>query len=126
MCLLGTNAPVEKIFSDMNTTWADERDAMGLETLKASLITRVNCDQSHTEVHEQLLETTGGLQETQSPDEYSSLQPKSLEKEKNSLNSRVSNYERELKSLRHENRKNMMISVSLFLLIALVYVCWTM
>ncbi|XP_075454904.1 coiled-coil domain-containing protein 167 [Ascaphus truei] len=51
---------------------------------------------------------------------------KSLEKEKNSLNSRVSNYERELKSLRHENRKNMMISVSLFLLIALVYVCWTM
>ncbi|XP_053568672.1 coiled-coil domain-containing protein 167 [Bombina bombina] len=51
---------------------------------------------------------------------------KSLEKEKDSLTNKVSHYERELKSLRHENRKNMMVSVALFLLIAVIYVCWTM
>uniref|UniRef100_A0A8C5MM10 Coiled-coil domain-containing protein 167 n=1 Tax=Leptobrachium leishanense TaxID=445787 RepID=A0A8C5MM10_9ANUR len=51
---------------------------------------------------------------------------KSLEKEKNSLSSKMSHYERELKSLRHENRKNMMVSVSLFVLIALVYYCLAM
>ncbi|KAM8945368.1 coiled-coil domain-containing protein 167 [Pelodytes ibericus] len=51
---------------------------------------------------------------------------KSLEKEKKSLTNKMSHYERELKSLRHENRKNMMVSVALFVLIALGYYCWTM
>ncbi|XP_072266118.1 coiled-coil domain-containing protein 167 [Pyxicephalus adspersus] len=51
---------------------------------------------------------------------------KSLEKEKNSLTNKMSHYEKELKSLRHENRKNMLLSVAIFLFIALVYYCWTM
>ncbi|KAE8600242.1 hypothetical protein XENTR_v10013145 [Xenopus tropicalis] len=51
---------------------------------------------------------------------------KSLEKEKSSLSSRLSNYERELKSLRHENRKNMLLSVAIFLLFAVGYYCWTL
>ncbi|CAH2256280.1 coiled-coil domain-containing 167 [Pelobates cultripes] len=50
----------------------------------------------------------------------------SLEKEKNSLTNKMSHYEKELKSLRHENRRNMMVSVAIFLLIALGYYCWTM
>uniref|UniRef100_A0AAQ6A1P8 HAT C-terminal dimerisation domain-containing protein n=2 Tax=Amphiprion ocellaris TaxID=80972 RepID=A0AAQ6A1P8_AMPOC len=38
MCLPGTNAPVERIFSIMNNTWTDERNCMSLDTLKALLI----------------------------------------------------------------------------------------
>ncbi|XP_018428943.1 PREDICTED: coiled-coil domain-containing protein 167 [Nanorana parkeri] len=51
---------------------------------------------------------------------------KSLEKEKNSLTNKMSRYEKELKSLRHENRKNMLLSVAIFLFISLVYYSWTM
>ncbi|XP_006148685.1 coiled-coil domain-containing protein 167 isoform X2 [Tupaia chinensis] len=51
---------------------------------------------------------------------------RSLEKEKNSLMSKASNYEKELQLLRQENRKNMLLSVAIFIILTLVYVCWTM
>ncbi|XP_012502085.1 PREDICTED: coiled-coil domain-containing protein 167 [Propithecus coquereli] len=50
---------------------------------------------------------------------------RSLEKEKNSLMSKASNYEKELKLLRQENRKNMLLSVAIFILLTLVYAYWT-
>ncbi|KAM9315713.1 coiled-coil domain-containing protein 167 [Gastrophryne carolinensis] len=46
---------------------------------------------------------------------------KSLEKEKSALSSRMCHYEKELKSLRHENRKNMLLSAAIFTLLALIY-----
>ncbi|XP_075194029.1 coiled-coil domain-containing protein 167 isoform X1 [Anomaloglossus baeobatrachus] len=52
---------------------------------------------------------------------------KLLEKEKNALTNKMSYYaEKELKSLRRENRKNAMMSFALFFLLVLVYYCWTM
>ncbi|XP_006882226.1 PREDICTED: coiled-coil domain-containing protein 167 [Elephantulus edwardii] len=48
-----------------------------------------------------------------------------LEKEQNSLMSKVSNYEKELKLLRQENQKNMLLSMAIFILLSLVYICWT-
>ena len=51
---------------------------------------------------------------------------KSLEKEKNSLMNEASNYEKELKLLQHKNRKNMLLSVAIFVLLSLIYACWTM
>lgn len=51
---------------------------------------------------------------------------KSLEKEKNSLMNKASNYEKELKLLRQENRKNMLLSVAIFILLTLIYAYWTM
>ncbi|XP_032109502.1 coiled-coil domain-containing protein 167 [Sapajus apella] len=51
---------------------------------------------------------------------------RSLEKEKNSLMSKASHYEKELKLLRQENRKNMLLSVAIFILLTLVYAYWTM
>ncbi|KAL0622540.1 Coiled-coil domain-containing protein 167 [Plecturocebus cupreus] len=51
---------------------------------------------------------------------------RSLKKEKNSLMSKASNYEKELKLLRQENRKNMLLSVAIFILLTLVYAYWTM
>ncbi|XP_006860485.1 PREDICTED: coiled-coil domain-containing protein 167 [Chrysochloris asiatica] len=49
----------------------------------------------------------------------------SLEKDRNSLMRKASNYERELKLLRQENRKNMLLSVAIFILLTLIYVYWT-
>ncbi|KAM8938196.1 coiled-coil domain-containing protein 167 isoform 2-T2 [Lycaon pictus] len=51
---------------------------------------------------------------------------KSLEKEKNSLMSKASNYEKELQLLRQENRRNMVLSVAVFILLTFIYACWTM
>ncbi|KAM4834530.1 coiled-coil domain-containing protein 167 [Thomomys bottae] len=51
---------------------------------------------------------------------------RSLEKEKSSLMSKASNFEKELKLLRHENRKNTMLSVAIFILLTLLYAHWTM
>ncbi|XP_052583817.1 coiled-coil domain-containing protein 167 [Peromyscus californicus insignis] len=51
---------------------------------------------------------------------------RALEKEKTTLMSRASKYEKELKRLRQENRKNMLLSVAIFLLLALLYAHWTM
>ena len=39
VCLPGTNAPVERIFSIMNNTWTDERNRLNVPTLKI----RVKC-----------------------------------------------------------------------------------
>ncbi|XP_011352851.1 coiled-coil domain-containing protein 167 [Pteropus medius] len=51
---------------------------------------------------------------------------RSLEKEKNRLMNKASNYEKELKLLRQENRKNMLLSVAIFILLTLIYAYWTM
>ncbi|XP_047653617.1 coiled-coil domain-containing protein 167 [Phacochoerus africanus] len=51
---------------------------------------------------------------------------RSLEKEKSSLMSKASNYEKELKLLRQENRKNMLLSVVIFILLTFLYAYWTM
>uniref|UniRef100_A0A8D0HIT3 Coiled-coil domain-containing protein 167 n=1 Tax=Sphenodon punctatus TaxID=8508 RepID=A0A8D0HIT3_SPHPU len=51
---------------------------------------------------------------------------KSLEKQKNQLMTKAEHYERELKVLRQENRKNAALSMALVLLVAFIYVCWTM
>ncbi|XP_032504399.1 coiled-coil domain-containing protein 167 isoform X1 [Phocoena sinus] len=58
--------------------------------------------------------------------ELSSEARSSLEKEKSSLMNKVSNYEKELALLRQENRKNMLLSVAIFLLLTLIYAYWTL
>ncbi|KAM9155861.1 coiled-coil domain-containing protein 167 isoform 2-T2 [Pangshura tecta] len=51
---------------------------------------------------------------------------KSLERERSLLVTKAETYERELKALRQENRKNAAIAVAIVLLIIVVYTCWTM
>uniref|UniRef100_A0A8C6FJ36 Coiled-coil domain-containing protein 167 n=1 Tax=Moschus moschiferus TaxID=68415 RepID=A0A8C6FJ36_MOSMO len=58
--------------------------------------------------------------------ELSSEARRSLEKEKSSLMNKASNYEKELKLLRQENRKNMLLSVAIFLLLTVVYAYWAL
>lgn len=42
LCLPGSTAPVERVFSAMNKTWTDEKSNLKVETLKAILTTKVN------------------------------------------------------------------------------------
>uniref|UniRef100_A0AC11DBV2 Coiled-coil domain containing 167 n=1 Tax=Ovis aries TaxID=9940 RepID=A0AC11DBV2_SHEEP len=58
--------------------------------------------------------------------ELSSEARRSLEKEKSSLMNKASNYEKELKLLRQENRKNMLLSVAIFLLLTVIYAYWAL
>ncbi|XP_030413122.1 coiled-coil domain-containing protein 167 isoform X3 [Gopherus evgoodei] len=51
---------------------------------------------------------------------------KSLERERSLLVTKAETYERELKVLRQENRKNAAIALAIVLLIIVVYSCWTM
>ncbi|XP_038253262.2 coiled-coil domain-containing protein 167 isoform X6 [Dermochelys coriacea] len=51
---------------------------------------------------------------------------KSLERERSLLLTKAETYEKELKVLRKENRKNAAIAMAIVLLIIVVYTCWTM
>ena len=48
MCLPGSNAPVERIFSQMNALWTDEKNRFLVETIKSILmiksIINLSCD----------------------------------------------------------------------------------
>ena len=48
MCLPGSNAPVERIFSQMNALWTDEKNRFLVETIKTILMTKstfnLSCD----------------------------------------------------------------------------------
>ncbi|KAH0622610.1 hypothetical protein JD844_025045 [Phrynosoma platyrhinos] len=50
----------------------------------------------------------------------------SLEKEKSLLAIKAEAYEKELKVLRHENRKIVALSAAIVLLVVVIYTCWTM
>uniref|UniRef100_A0A6I8NJ44 Coiled-coil domain-containing protein 167 n=1 Tax=Ornithorhynchus anatinus TaxID=9258 RepID=A0A6I8NJ44_ORNAN len=58
-------------------------------------------------------------------EELSPQDRRSLEKQKKGLETKASNYERELQVLRRENRRNTLLSVAIFLLLVLAYTCWT-
>ncbi|CAK6447039.1 unnamed protein product [Pipistrellus nathusii] len=78
-------------------------------------------------LEEKLLQCRRDLEAVNSRLDGMELSPearKSLEKEKNSLMNRASNYEKELKLLRQENRKNMLLSVAIFILLFLLYAYW--
>ena len=44
LCLPGSTAPVERIFSVMNSMWTKEKSRLSVETMKAMLIVRENND----------------------------------------------------------------------------------
>ncbi|KAL7987450.1 hypothetical protein Chor_006369 [Crotalus horridus] len=59
-------------------------------------------------------------------EELTSARRESLEKEKNMLETKAEIYEKELKMLRHENRKTVVLSAAIILLVFVIYTCWTM
>ncbi|XP_031662512.1 uncharacterized protein LOC116357787 [Oncorhynchus kisutch] len=49
MCLPGSNAPVERVFSQMNDLWTAARNRFTVPTIKAMLIVKTNFNQVHGE-----------------------------------------------------------------------------
>jgi hypothetical protein len=43
LCLPGSTAPAERIFSVMNTMWSKEKSRLSVETMRAMLVVRQNC-----------------------------------------------------------------------------------
>lgn len=51
LCLPGTNAPVERVFSLMNKLWTAEKTQLQVSVLKSMLITKVNINKSCQEFY---------------------------------------------------------------------------
>lgn len=54
MCLPGSNAPVERVFSLMNKIWTSDKTQLSVAVLKAILITKTNINKSCNELHSYL------------------------------------------------------------------------
>jgi len=45
LAIPGTNAPVERVFSLMNSYWSDQKSRLSEETLEAVMIVKVNMEE---------------------------------------------------------------------------------
>jgi hypothetical protein len=57
-CLPGANAATERVFSLMNSTWTSGKTQLGVDTLKAVIVTKVNYDKTCVEFFKMLLTKT--------------------------------------------------------------------
>lgn len=69
-CLPGTSAPVERVFSMMNSTWSDERGLMHESTVRGLMVCKVNFGLSCTEFYEKIKEKKDLLKKVHSSEKY--------------------------------------------------------
>jgi hypothetical protein len=55
LCLPGSTAPVERIFSVMITMWAKEKCRLSAEMMRAMLVVRQNCVMECEKFHDKVL-----------------------------------------------------------------------
>ncbi|XP_078495454.1 uncharacterized protein LOC144750537 [Ciona intestinalis] len=70
LCLPGTSAPVERIFSIMNNMWSDDRGQMLEQNVKALLTCKINVDLTCTEFYEKIRSNTVLLKKVLSTEKY--------------------------------------------------------
>lgn len=70
LCLPGTNAPVERVFSLMNKLWTSKKTQLQVAVLKAMLITKVNFKKPCREFHSYLKSTPNILKQIYSSKIY--------------------------------------------------------
>lgn len=70
MCLPGSNAPVERVFSQMNKIWTSEKTQLSVAVLKAILVTKININKSCTELYSYLKTRPDMLKLICSADKY--------------------------------------------------------
>lgn len=75
LCLPGSNAPVERVFSLMNKIWTSEKTQLGVAVLKAILITKINIDKSCTGIYSYLKARPDILKMICSTDKYKTHGP---------------------------------------------------
>lgn len=70
LSLPGTNAAVERIFSQMNKIWTSEKTQLKVSTLKALLVTKVNFTQSCIDFYTFLKSSPQLLKQISSTEKY--------------------------------------------------------
>ncbi|KAL4703937.1 hypothetical protein ACJJTC_007863 [Scirpophaga incertulas] len=70
MCLPGSNAPVERVFSQMNKICTSDKTQLSVAVMKAILITKININKSCTEFHTYLKTRPDILKQICSADKY--------------------------------------------------------
>lgn len=70
LCLPGSTAPVERVFSAMNKTWTEDKSHLKVETLKAILTTKVNLKMTCIEFFHWLKTQPDMLRKIQSNEKY--------------------------------------------------------
>lgn len=83
LCLPGTNSSVERVFSEMNKTWTEDKSALSVETLKAVLMVKNNLKQSCVDFYNHLLSKPDLLKKIAGQEKYKP-QTESTSKETNS------------------------------------------
>ncbi|XP_074857908.1 uncharacterized protein LOC142017138 [Carettochelys insculpta] len=71
LCLPGTTAPVERVFSVMNAVWSPEKSRLKVCTMKAILFVQVNFDLDCAAFYEKLMKNKWILRKIASRDKYS-------------------------------------------------------
>ncbi|KAK4886708.1 hypothetical protein RN001_002979 [Aquatica leii] len=70
LCLPGTNAPVERVFSLMNKVWTSEKTQLSVTTLKSILVTKYNFNESCSEFYHLIKENEAILSAVHSSSQY--------------------------------------------------------
>lgn len=70
LCVPGTNAYVERIFSLMNMYWTEEKSRLNVETLKAVLIEKTHFHHSCSEFYDYLMQNKELLQKIHTSEKY--------------------------------------------------------
>lgn len=70
LCLPGTNAELERVFSIINNIWTAEKSQLKVDTLKSMIITRVNNKLTCLEFYKALLENEMALKSISSQSKY--------------------------------------------------------
>jgi len=70
ICLPGSNAPVERVFSIMANIWTKEKSQLSIETLRSLLITRCNYEMNCLEFFEYIEKKTLLLKKIHSVEKY--------------------------------------------------------
>jgi hypothetical protein len=71
LCLPGSTAPVERIFSVMNTVWSKEKSRLSVETTRATLVVRQNWVMEGEKFYDMVLKDRNLLRKITSSEKYS-------------------------------------------------------
>jgi hypothetical protein len=71
LCLPGSTAPVEGIFSVMSTVWSKEKSRLTVETVRAMLVLRQNCVMECEKFNDKALKDRNLLRKITSAEKYS-------------------------------------------------------
>ena len=70
MCLPGTNAPTERLFSVMNNIWTAEKTQLNVSTLKAILIVKTNFELNCVDFYDKFFQNVPILNKICSSEKY--------------------------------------------------------